>query len=678
MEKTNKIRRGTIKTRLIVIPLIVVFLVIVSIGFFSSYFLRASLLDELETSGTYLVKQIVKNTQDNYRALATINGIMDEKIQSSARIIVDGYDSISNEFLKTMADHFDVEEISWYNPEGRIINSNLEDNIGWIADSGHIIQEFIQSGDRDMIEDIRKDNISGNYFKFGYLKAPNGDFVQIGINANRIQELTEAFDHQKFLEDISQDEEIEYALFLDTKGQVIAHVNKEEIGMIIDDEGSISAAINGVPFVQEWYYEESGVEVLDISYPTIMDGHHTGAISVGLSLDNITKTIERNILLIIGITIIAFIALGLILYNASRYVVTITRRLKEQVQHMEVGDLSVDMEEDLLNKNDELGEIAQAIHVMQEAMKSIIKSVIDTTQNLAASSQELTATSQQSAMAADEVARAIEEIASGATEQAKDTESGVISISGLGDLVIENEEYIDYLNKATQKVTDLKDQGLEMLKTLVEKTDISSRSSKEVQEVIITSNASAEKISNSSEMIKNIADQTNLLALNAAIEAARAGEAGRGFAVVAEEIRKLAEESNRFAEEINKVVNELTDQTSRAVNTMNELEDIVLSQTESVGATNNKFLGIANSLETMENIITKVNNSSREMTAKKEEVIKVMENLSAISEENAAGTEEASASVQEQTSAMEEIANSSEQLAHMAEDLSRQVGRFTI
>ena len=243
---------------------------------------------------------------------------------------------------------------------------------------------------------------------------------------------------------------------------------------------------------------------------------------------------------------------------------------------------------------------------------------------------------------------------------------------------MQNKKDIQNLNNTTEKVTNLKDEGLEILKDLVEKTSMSRKSSQEVQKIIINTNESAGKIVSASEMIKSIADQTNLLALNAAIEAARAGDVGRGFAVVADEIRKLAEQSNQFTNEINTIIHNLTDKTSNAVHTMEVVAMAVSSQAESVALTNNKFDGIAQSIEDMKEIINKVSDSSDEMARKKEDIIVIIEQLSAISEENAAGTEEASASVEEQTASMEEIAHSSEDLSKVAEELNQRIGQFTI
>lgn len=217
-----------------------------------------------------------------------------------------------------------------------------------------------------------------------------------------------------------------------------------------------------------------------------------------------------------------------------------------------------------------------------------------------------------------------------------------------------------------------------MFMIAVEKTQNNSRSSKEVYDIIVETNESAQQIARASAMIQKIADQTNLLALNAAVEAARAGDSGRGFAVVADEIGKLAEQSRQFTGEINTIIQELTTKTATGVETMSILEQIVVSQSESVEMTNNKFDGITEAIDEMQKIIDRVSESSDEMAEDQAEIITLIEQLSAISEENAAGTEEASASVEEQTASMEEIAHSSEELAKIAEDLSRRVAQFRI
>jgi methyl-accepting chemotaxis protein len=129
--------------------------------------------------------------------------------------------------------------------------------------------------------------------------------------------------------------------------------------------------------------------------------------------------------------------------------------------------------------------------------------------------------------------------------------------------------------------------------------------------------------------IASIADETNLLALNAAIEAARAGEQGRGFAVVAEEVRKLAE-----------------------------------SASETAGQTREAFHGLASSIESVTECVSKVSTAT--------------DDVATVAMETSAGTEQVSASAQQTSATTQEVSAASEELATAASRLSDLVANFTI
>jgi methyl-accepting chemotaxis protein len=382
-----------------------------------------------------------------------------------------------------------------------------------------------------------------------------------------------------------------------------------------------------------------------------------------------------NILNII-ISIIAIIGSILLTIIITRIITIPISLAINHINGVANYDITEDVSPEFMKRKDEIGDLSRAIQIIEDNLRVIIKQIAYNSQNVSSSSDELTATSKQVSLAMNEVARGIQEISNGVNEQADDTQKAVTNITELGALIEEEQIKLSNLNKSSIQVINLKKEGINNIQNLVQKTKMNEKASKEINEVIVNVNESAEKIYQDSQMIKNIAKQTNLLALNAAIEAARAGESGRGFTIVADEIRELAEQSDEFTEEILNIINDLKDKTENAVTTINHMAIIVSEQAKSVEQTENKFEEIAKAIENNKNSINELNKSSKTMENKKDNIITIIENLSAISEENAAGTEEASASVEEQTASMEHIANASENLSKLAEDMNDSVAKF--
>lgn len=388
------------------------------------------------------------------------------------------------------------------------------------------------------------------------------------------------------------------------------------------------------------------------------------------------RLIKIGLVGLVGI-LITVLLLNLLLKNILDPITYLTEKIQlmSSYNFVEAGD---EEGQRLSKRNDEIGAIAEALVTMRHNIVQLVENISNSALQLTASSEELNATSYQASISSSEVSKTIQEISKGAVEQAENTEDGALQIKKLEDKIEKNIESIDCLKISSKQVYKMRQEGIEIIKSVVEKTAKSNKAILDIRQVISNTNESSHKIQSASQMIEGIAEQTNLLALNAAIEAARAGESGKGFAVVADEIRKLAEQSNQFAQEIDLIIGSLTEQTEGAVITVEEVTAISQEQSDKIDETSEKFAGIEKAIDEMHKSIKDLTDSAMDMRQKKDDIISIIENLSAISEENAAGTEEAYASVEEQSSAINEIAKSSEDLAEMAEEMRDSIQRFEI
>lgn len=435
-------------------------------------------------------------------------------------------------------------------------------------------------------------------------------------------------------------------------------VNAINYGENIEEDGKIYKPIKSLSEELGWTY----IAVLDKS-----------------ELYEITDNMKKPMIILFSGTIILALAFALLM---SRKITKPILALSKELEIVGSGDFAEREFKNMERQNAEIYSMMSSLNSMKARLADILGEMLGEinrhAKNVAETSENLSAKAQATAQMSKEVASAVNNIAEGATSQAQDTQVAATDVENNTTELEKMNEALEGLNSSIKIVETKKNEGQSIIRELFDLAQESKKSSIYVNDVILGTNASAEKISTASEMIQSISDQTNLLALNAAIEAARAGDAGRGFAVVAEEIIKLAEQTAGFTEEIRKVIDELKNKSQTAVNTMQKVGEVVEIQDKKSNEVKEKFDEIANALENGKIKIIEVNSAADTVEQNNTSLVGMIRNLSAIAEENAATTEEASASVESQNQVINEISEATENLSHIAEELQKQISKFNL
>jgi methyl-accepting chemotaxis protein len=167
--------------------------------------------------------------------------------------------------------------------------------------------------------------------------------------------------------------------------------------------------------------------------------------------------------------------------------------------------------------------------------------------------------------------------------------------------------------------------------------------------------AATQRIDGVLQLIQAIAEQTNLLALNATIEAARAGDAGRGFAVVAHEVKALAGQTAKATEEIGQNVGMIQSSTRNAVDAVREIGGAVREINDITSA--------------IAGAVGQQDAATREISANAQSAAEGNETLVT----NIASLRDA---IGETNTAASSVLTASSELAATAETLSREVEKF--
>lgn len=357
-------------------------------------------------------------------------------------------------------------------------------------------------------------------------------------------------------------------------------------------------------------------------------------------------------------------------------IVTTIKGLSAELEKFSDGELDIQCKVPKINKNDELGILADSVNNLAFKFGEIIRAVQLQSGVLSEESEKLVQIADVSAGSIESISQAIDDVARGAEEQATDmtnTMGNIQELSATLDTVLSQ---VEKLSGVASGLKDYSDNTKGAMKELV---SVNEKAKSSVHSMVVQTNETIKAMKEIDvilESIQDIASQTNLLSLNASIEAARAGGAGKGFAVVAGEVKKLADDCVNASKQISGIVKNISDEMEKSGALVRELEENADSQLAKLSGANDSVDNIIDGIFAVSGEITEINAEIKSLDSVKAGIGSAIENLSAISEENAASSEEVASSVTDVSSSVKNLSEAAEGISSSATALKDSISLF--
>ena len=314
-------------------------------------------------------------------------------------------------------------------------------------------------------------------------------------------------------------------------------------------------------------------------------------------------------------TIVPFFII-LACFVVALYIKTITKPLISLVLFAkEISQGNLIYEHKNINRDDELGILANSFFNMRDVLLDIIMKVRVSADEITSSARELSKDSEDLSRRTDSQASSLQETASSMEEMS----STIISSAN---------KSVDGNKMMINSKASIEHAGSIILDTV-----------QNIEEV----NEASTKIKNITKIIEDIAFQTNILALNAAVEAARAGDQGKGFAVVASEVRNLAQTTQSSVKDITDLVDNAYDKIIKATESARESQEI--------------FKDIQDKIDVTSKLMDDISTTALEQQSGVQQVNKAITDMDAVTQQNAALVEHTSASSASLLNQAEELVN---------------------
>lgn len=492
-------------------------------------------------------------------------------------------------------------------PSTYILTHTSQGAIGMTTRTGESLKEFhdtILAGPRLTNLGIMKSPGTGSMIISMYYPLFDEDqcigYVGAGVYASRLMDVLLGLD----IEGLPKSEYV----FLNVEtGTYLYHENEELLNQETTDAGYLEIieqikASGNTETCTYSYRDENGVDRL-VVYKYLKDRNWVFMVrnnAAEVYGEVLTVRVTVGIVCALVTAVIILVTL-LILHREGRELMI----MEHAIRRLGNLELSSDRElEPFYDRTDEIGMIAQTIHLVCDCLRKTIEDIGRILGEMANGNIAVDVSKNESYYIGDFqiLAESLKSIRTHLTNVMRNisnvacqVDSGANQVSAgaqaLSQGTVQQKEAISRL---VSNVTDITEQIQNSAIRCGDASDLVARATgyaaeadiKMEQLITATKNIdqSSSQIVGIIKTIEDIAFQTNILSLNAAVEAARAGAAGKGFAVVSDEVRNLAAKSAEAAKNTSTLIGRSlddvktgTDSTNLAISAMQVISECIQS-----------------------------------------------------------------------------------------------------
>jgi diguanylate cyclase (GGDEF)-like protein len=289
------------------VPFLVISAVFLMLGFIMIKQVQNHYFNQMEQLSLNLAKGYATSVSKALMADDIVNELLEDKVLTASEATALYAEITSNQELQALAQSLNVDEINIFDAQGLLMFSNTESLVGWQAYQGHPIHGFIHSQNTRFVENIRANVVTGIYYKYGYFKTSEGNVVQIGVLADKIQPFLNQFETNYLLEELLLDNKVEMVYFISNEFVVTHSTNPSYLYKAIDNP-QVHDAINKNKYIgQRIALNEE--EVYEVFSPVFVNHTKIGTISITQSLQETNRFIFEMSLLGLGALLLIYAAI---------------------------------------------------------------------------------------------------------------------------------------------------------------------------------------------------------------------------------------------------------------------------------------------------------------------------------------------------------------------------------